>query len=44
VTNRIEYDGRATVISGDTRCNQNVIKYGAGADPLIHEVAIARPS
>lgn len=40
---RIEYDGRAAVISGDTRYNQNVIKYGAGADLLIHEVAIARP-
>jgi ribonuclease BN (tRNA processing enzyme) len=31
---RIEYDGRAVVISGDTRFNQNVIKYGAGADML----------
>jgi ribonuclease Z len=31
------------VISGDTRYNQNVIKYGAGADVLIHEVASARP-
>jgi ribonuclease Z len=41
---RIEYDGRAVVISGDTRFNQNVIKYGAGADMLIHEVAIAPPA
>jgi ribonuclease Z len=40
---RIEYAGRAVVISGDTRFNENVIKYGAGADLLIHEVAIARP-
>jgi len=40
---RIEYDGRAVVISGDTRCNENVVKYGAGADLLIHEVAIVRP-
>lgn len=40
---RIEYKGRAAVISGDTRYNQNVIKYGTGADLLIHEVAIARP-
>jgi ribonuclease Z len=31
------------VISGDTRYNENVVKYGAGADLLIHEVAIARP-
>jgi len=31
------------VISGDTRYNQNVIKYGAGADLLVHEVAAARP-
>ena len=40
---RIEYDGRVAVISGDTRYNQNVIKYGAGADLLVHEVAAARP-
>ena len=41
---RIEYDGRAVVLSGDTRFNQNVIKYGAGADLLVHEVAIAPPA
>jgi ribonuclease Z len=40
---RVEYGGRAVVISGDTRFNHNVIKYGANADLLIHEVAIARP-
>jgi ribonuclease Z len=40
---RIEYDGRSVVISGDTRFNPNVIKHGAGADLLIHEVAIVRP-
>lgn len=40
---RIEYKGRSAVISGDTRYNQNVIKYGTGADVLIHEVASARP-
>jgi ribonuclease Z len=40
---RIEYAGRTVVISGDTRFNENVIKFGAGADLLIHEVAIARP-
>jgi ribonuclease Z len=40
---RIEYKGRAVVISGDTRYNQNVIKYGTGVDLLIHEVCIARP-
>jgi ribonuclease Z len=31
------------VLSSDTRYNQNVIKYGAGADLLVHEVAMARP-
>jgi ribonuclease Z len=31
------------VISGDTRYNQNVVKYAMGADLLVHEVAIARP-
>ena len=40
---RIEYGRRAVVISGDTRYNDNVVKYGAGADLLIHEVAIVRP-
>jgi ribonuclease Z len=40
---RIEYGGRAFVISGDTRFNQNVIKYGTGADLLVHEVAAASP-
>jgi len=40
---RIEYDGRSVAISGDTRLNSNVIKYGAGVDLLIHEVAIVRP-
>jgi len=39
---RIEYGSRAAVISGDTRFNANVIKYGAGADLMIHEVAIVR--
>jgi ribonuclease Z len=40
---RIEYAGRIAVISGDTRYNTNVIKYGDGADLLVHEVAMARP-
>lgn len=40
---RIEYNGRSVVISGDTRFNQNVIRYGTGVDLLIHEVAIVRP-
>ena len=40
---RIEYRGRVAVVSGDTRYNENVIRFGTGADLLIHEVAIARP-
>jgi ribonuclease Z len=40
---RIEYKGHSVVISGDTRYNENVIKYGTAADVLIHEVCIARP-
>jgi len=40
---RIEYQGRAVVISGDTRYNANVLRYGEHADLLIHEVAMARP-
>ena len=41
---RIDYKGHSAVISGDTRYNQNVIKYGTGADLLIHEVAMAAPA
>jgi ribonuclease Z len=40
---RIEYGGRSVVISGDTRYSENILKYGAGADLLIHEVAIVKP-
>lgn len=40
---RIEYGGHSAVLSSDTRYNKNVIKYGLGADLLIHEVAMARP-
>ena len=41
---RIDYKGHSAVISGDTRYSENVIKYGAGADLLIHEVAMAAPA
>jgi ribonuclease Z len=41
---RIDYRGHSAVISGDTRYNENVIKYGSGADLLIHEVAMAAPA
>jgi ribonuclease Z len=40
---RVEYNGRSVVISGDTRYNENVIKFGIDADLLIHEVAMAPP-
>lgn len=40
---RIEYQNRVAVISGDTRYNANLVRYGAGADLLVHEVAMARP-
>lgn len=35
---RVDYDGRSVVVSGDTNLNENIIKYGAGADLVIHEV------
>ncbi|MFL5103835.1 MAG: MBL fold metallo-hydrolase [Xanthobacteraceae bacterium] len=38
---RIEYKGRTAVFSSDTRYNENVIKYGMGANLLVHEVAAA---
>ena len=40
---RVDYRGHAVVLSGDTRFSQNVIKFGTGADLLIHEVAMAKP-
>lgn len=40
---RIEYNGHAVLISGDTRYDQNVIKYGTDVDLLLHEVCIAHP-
>ena len=35
---KVEFAGRSVVLSGDTRPTDSVIKYGAGADLLIHEV------
>jgi ribonuclease Z len=40
---RVDYRDHSVVISGDTRLNDNVIKYGTGADVLVHEVAAVRP-
>jgi ribonuclease Z len=40
---RVDYGGHAIVISGDTRMNENVVKYGTGVDLLVHEVCAARP-
>lgn len=40
---RVEYHGRVAVVSGDTRYNANVLRYGKGADLLVHEVAMVRP-
>jgi ribonuclease Z len=37
---RIDYAGHAVLISGDTRLNENVIKYGTGTD---HEVFAVNP-
>jgi ribonuclease Z len=40
---RVDYAGHAVVISGDTRINENVIKYGTGTDLLVHEVFAVKP-
>jgi ribonuclease Z len=40
---RVEYKGRSVTISGDTRYDENVVKYGTGTDLLVHEVGSARP-
>lgn len=36
---RIDYAGRSVVLSGDTRFNENLIRFSQGADLLVHEVA-----
>ena len=38
---RVDYDGRAVVISGDTRFDRNLIAAAQGVDLIIHEVALA---
>jgi ribonuclease Z len=38
---RIEYNGHSVVLSGDTRYSENLIRFAAGTDLLIHEVSIA---
>jgi len=38
---RVDYDGRAVVISGDTRFDRNLIAAAKGADLIVHEVALA---
>lgn len=40
---RIDYAGHSALISGDTRFNENVIKYGTGTDLLVHEVFAVMP-
>jgi len=40
---RIDYAGHSVVVSGDTRVNENVVKYGTGADLLVHEVFAVKP-
>jgi ribonuclease Z len=40
---RIDFKGRASVLSGDTRFNENLIRFSKGVDLLILNVAAARP-
>jgi ribonuclease Z len=40
---RIDYEGRSMILSGNTNFNENVIKNGAGADLVIHEVVVISP-
>ena len=41
---RIDYRGRAAVLSGDTTFNENLIRHSQGTDLLIHEVTAAAGS
>jgi ribonuclease Z len=34
---RVDYGGRSVVLSGDTRVSENLIKFAAGVDVLVHE-------
>ena len=38
---RVDYKGRSVVFSGDTRKDENVARFGKGADVMVHE-ALAR--
>jgi ribonuclease Z len=40
---RVDYGSRSVVLSGDTRFNENLIRFSKGADVLVHEVAWAKP-
>ena len=40
---RIDYRGRSLVVSGDTRPTENLVKHGAHADVLVHEVQVPSP-
>ena len=39
----VEYDGHKVVLSGDTKYDERIAKAAAGADLLIHEVAVIEP-
>lgn len=39
---RVDYAGRSVTVSGDTRFSENLIKFAAGSDLLIHQVAAAK--
>ena len=38
---RVDYAGKSVLLSGDTKYDENLIRYGAGADLVIHEVGEA---
>ncbi|MGN6601180.1 MAG: MBL fold metallo-hydrolase [Ginsengibacter sp.] len=38
---RIDYGGHSVILSGDTRYSENLVRYGKGADVVVHEVAAA---
>lgn len=41
---RVDYGGRAVVLSGDTRYSENMIRNARGVNVFIHEVAAANPA
>jgi ribonuclease Z len=41
---RVDFKGRSVLLSGDTKYDENIIKYGKGVDLMVHEVVAVKPA